>query len=90
MIQADMERHDVKLTLRGLGISQEELAWIAGVHRVTVNRYFRGTLLSSGTAQARISLALRELEKTPRGTLLDEQTRARQLIAISQRVVMGA
>ena len=89
MIQTENERHDAKLTLRGLGISQEELAQIAGVHRVTVSRYFRGTLLEDGWAETKIWMVLREIRETPRETLLDERKRAGQLIAISKRVAKG-
>ena len=89
MIQTENERHDAKLTLRGLGISQEELAQIAGVHRVTVSRYFRGALLEDGWAQTKILMVLREINETPRETLLDDRKRAGQLIAISKRVAKG-
>ena len=85
----DRERHDAKLTLRGLGVSQEELSQIAGVHRVTVSRYFRGALLEDGLAIGRIEMALRELRETPRETLLDDRKRAGKLIAISKRVAKG-
>ena len=67
-----------KYEIRGLGLTQEDLAKIAGVHRVTVSAYLNGLETQNGLAYLRLQAALSLILTMPRERWLEASSKGRE------------